>query len=454
VSGSRPTVAVVGGGLAGITAALDAADAGARVVLLERRRQLGGATWSFERGDVWIDNGQHVFLRCCTAYIELLRRLGVDHLVRLQRRMDVPVLRPGGPPARLRRSRLPAPLHLGRSLLGYRHLRWRERVRLARPALALRGIDLGDPDLDGRTFAAWLAEHGQSDRAVEVLWDLICLPTVNLHAREASLALAAKVFRTGLLTAPGGADIGWARAPLGKLHGEAAVAALTIARAEIRTGARVPRIEAAGEGFLVRAGDGGDVVADAVVLAVPHDVAGGIAPPGAGLDPRRLATLGASPILNVHLVYDRPVTGLALAAAVDSPVQFVFDRTEAAGVRDGQVLAVSVSAAGAEIGDRPEQLVARYRAAVADLFPAARCARLRDAVVTRERAATFRGVPGTAAVRPGPDTAHRALTVAGAWTATGWPATMEGAVRSGHAAARRALLGLGHTRRLPDGVPA
>lgn len=453
MSAAEPTVAVVGGGLAGITAALDAADAGARVVLLERRRHLGGATWSFRRNGAWFDNGQHVFLRCCTAYRALLRRLGVDHLVRLQARMDVPVLRPGGPAGRLRRDPLPVPFHLARSLIRYRHLSWTERLRLAGPALALQRIDPTDPALDHLTFGDWLTARGQSARAVEVLWDLICLPTVNLHAHHASMALAAKVFRTVLLTDPGGADIGWARVPLGRLHGDAADAAMAAAGVEVRTGARTSRIDETSEGFVVRS-DAGDVRAGAVVLAVPHDVAGRLAPATSGLDPERLAALGASPIVNVHLVYDRPVTRLALAAAVGSSVQFVFDRTEAAGLDAGQALAVSLSAADEVIGERPERLVERHRAAIGDLFLAARRARLLDAVVTRERAATFRGVPGTAAARPGPETACRGLTVAGAWTDTGWPATMEGAVRSGHAAARHALLAVGRSRRLPEEVPA
>src|SRR5437660_220296 len=138
------SVLVIGGGLAGITAALDCADAGADVTLLERRRELGGATRSFRRGDAWLDNGQHVFLRCCTEYRALLDRLGVAHLVDLQSRLDIPVLRPGRRPARIRRARLPAPAHLAPALLRYRHLRLRDRAGTARAALALRALDPDD----------------------------------------------------------------------------------------------------------------------------------------------------------------------------------------------------------------------------------------------------------------------------------------------------------------------
>jgi squalene-associated FAD-dependent desaturase len=432
------SVVVVGGGLAGITAALACADAGAEVVLAERRSRLGGLTWSFQRRGLWLDNGQHVFLRCCTAYRALLDRLGVGALVHLQDRLDIPVVAPGGRSARLRRSHLPAPLHLAPSLLGYAHLPAGPRLALGRAALALRRLDPGDPALDARTFGAWLAGHGQGERAVDVLWDLITVPTVNLHAREASLALAVKVFRTGLLDRADAGDVGWSTVPLGRLHGEAAATALDRAGVEVWTGARVARVSAAAGGWEVVA-DGRTVAADAVIVATPPEVAAELVPDGV-LGP--VAELGASPIVNVHLVFDRRVTDLPMAAAVDSPVQFVFDRSESSGLRGpGQCLAVSLSAADAYLGWGAHALQAYIASALAELFPAAQQAEVVDAAVTREPRATFRGVPGTARLRPPAQTELPGLLLAGAWTATGWPATMEGAVRSGAAAARGALGG-------------
>ncbi|HTX00335.1 MAG TPA: FAD-dependent oxidoreductase, partial [Acidimicrobiales bacterium] len=169
----------------------------------------------------------------------------------------------------------------------------------------------------------------------------------------------------------------------------------------------------------------------------PHTAAAGLLPAGSVPLAPRLAELGVSPIIDVHVVYDRRVTNHALAASVGSPVQFVFDRTEAAGLdpAEGQVLAVSVSGADEEHGDRPEALIERYVAALSRLFPDARRATVLDAVVTREHEATFRGTPGTAGLRPGTSTRIANLFLAGAWTDTGWPATMEGAVRSGNRAA-------------------
>jgi uncharacterized protein with NAD-binding domain and iron-sulfur cluster len=219
-------VVVLGGGLAGITAALDCADAGRSVTLVEVRRRLGGAAYSFERDGLRMDNGQHVFLRCCAAYRGLLERLGSAHLVEVQQRLSIPVLSPGRPPAFLRRGSLPAPLHLAGALARYPYLSLRGRLGAARAALGLMRIDAADPGLDEVTFGAWLARHGQDREAVEALWDLIALPTLNLRAAEASLALAAFVFRTGLLSGADAGDIGFHVGTLQSIIGDPAQAAL------------------------------------------------------------------------------------------------------------------------------------------------------------------------------------------------------------------------------------
>jgi squalene-associated FAD-dependent desaturase len=432
------------------------------VTLVERRRRLGGATWSFRHNGLWFDNGQHVFLRCCTAYIGFLERLGVADRVRLQRRLDVPVIAPGGRTARLRRSRvLPAPAHLGRSLLAYRHLPIRDRLRLVPAALALRRVDLAAAGTDDETFGGWLTRHHQSPAAIAALWDLICRPTVNLPAPEASLALAAMVFQTGLLTDAPAADIGWASVPLGELHGDAGRRALEAAGVEVLAGVPATAVRRPPghdrSGFTVAAGDS-ERDADAVVVAVPHTALGEVTADVGNAVPADLtARLGVSPIVNVHVVYDRRVTDLELAAGVGTDAQFVFDRTTSSGLAAagprGQYLAVSLSAADEHMGRPSEDVKARVVASLATLFPRAREATVVDALVSREPAATFRGAPGSAAARPPSTTAVPGLVLAGAWTATGWPATMEGAVRSGRAAARHALLAAGQTRNVPA-VPA
>lgn len=441
---SRPRLVVVGGGLAGMAAALDAADAGAEVALVERRARLGGLTWSFERKGRSFDNGQHVFLRCCTAYRAFLDRIGAAGQVRLQDRLDVPVVAPGGRTAHIARTALPlpSPLHLAPSLLSYGHLDVATRLRLGRAVRALTALTLEDPALDGETFAAWLARHGQPAPAIERLWDLVVLPTVNVPARQASLTLAAKVFRTGLLDHVDGADIGWATVPLGVLHGENGARALAEAGVDVYLSDAVSAVAAEEAGGVSVQTAGRRLTADAAIVALPHEAVAPVLPPGAVGD---LSGLGHSPIVNVHLVFDRRVTDLPFLAAVDSPVQFVFDHTEASGVTgragtDGvQCLTISLSAATDTIGSRPEELVRRFHAALGELLPRARTAGLVDGVVSREHTATFRAVPGTAALRAGPAAAMPGVFLAGAWCDTGWPATMEGAVRSGTAAARAAL---------------
>jgi squalene-associated FAD-dependent desaturase len=431
-------VAIVGGGLAGITAALDCAAAGAQVTMLEVRPQLGGAAYSFQRDGLRLDNGQHVFLRCCTAYTALLDRLGSRATTTMQRRLDIPVLAPDGRVARLRRSGLPAPLHLGGALARYSHLAPADRARAVRAALALRRLDPEDPRLDERSFGAWLAEQGQRPAAVQALWDLIARPTLNVTADEASLAQAVQVFRTGLLTSASAGDVGWARAPLGDVHDGPARRALAAAGVDVRLRWRAERVVPAGGAWSVE-GSGERVTVDAVVVAVPHDRLEGLLPPGALEEPERLSRLGTSPIINLHVAYDRRVMALPFAAAVRSPVQFVFDRTESSGLERGQLLAISLSAADEDMQRRPEELRARYLPALAALFPAARSASVERFVVTREHAATFRAAPGAKVLRPAARTLLPGLALAGAHTTTGWPATMEGAVRSGHTAANEVL---------------
>ena len=434
--------AVVGGGLAGITAALELADAGHRVTLLEGRPKLGGLTHSFQRDGRWVDNGQHVFLRCCTSYLRLLDRLGVSDQVHLQPRLDVPV-RSGhhGGVARLRRAGgLPAPLHLGPALATYRWLSPAARLQAMRAALALARVDRTAPATDARSFGDWLTAHGQGPRAVEAVWDLIGVATLNAHADDASLALAATVFQLGLLERADAADIGWSLVPLQQLHGDAATRALAAAGVEVRLRARTQSLEAAGPAWRLGAQQGAEEYDD-VVLAVPPHEAARLLPPGAvTLEPGWADALGSSPIVNAHVVLDRVVVDEPFVAAVDSPLQWVFDRTPQGGVDEaGQYLAVSLSAADDIVNLSVAEIGNWVLPALRQLLPAAASARVKEFFVTRERQATFRPAPGTGRFRPGAATLLPGLHLAGAWTDTGWPATMEGAVRSGEAAAASVL---------------
>jgi squalene-associated FAD-dependent desaturase len=438
------SVVVIGGGLAGIAAALRAADAGEAVTLVEGRPRLGGAAFSFTRGELTIDNGQHVFLRCCTAYRWLLDRLGATEQTVLQSHLDIPVLHPDGRTARLARSPgLPAPTHLTAALARYRVLSPADRVRAVRGALALRLLDPADRRLDGQSLGDYLRRHGQNRATIDSLWGIVATATLNIAPDEASLALAAKVFRTGLLDHAPAADVGYAAAPLGALHFTAAQRALRAAGVEVLLGSRVESVRPGGE-VQVRTRDGERRLEPAaVILAVPAREAFRILPELAESTAAPAQQLGTSPIVNVHVIYNRKVTEHAFAAAVESPVQWFFDRTESSGLAarhpGGQYLAVTVSAAREMIDTPSPVLQEQFGAEFARLLPGARSATVLDAFVTRERHATFRQAVGSNALRPSCDPGLPGVWLAGSWTDTGWPDTMESAVRSGVTAAEAAL---------------
>lgn len=448
---------VIGGGLAGISAAIALATAGHEVTLLEAKPRLGGATMSFNRDGLVVDTGQHIFLRCCTAYRGLIDRLGMTAHAPLQPRFDVTVVAPGKR-AVMKRRRIPAPLHMLPALLGYPFLNTPERLRLALAALAFKRLNEADAKTDEIRLGDWLEAHGQDERTRRVLWDLFSVSSLNVPGDDASLALAAVVVKTGLLGDADAADIGVPTLPLGELHGTAAARLLGKLGATVRLQTKVAGIEATGEGgFRVRVaraeadaeadGAGEELAADAVVLAVPHEQAAKLIPAGA-LPAETIdgwAGLGAAPIVNVHVIYDRKVMDVPFAAGVDSPVQWVFDRTRISGLHararvgqhsagqhgDGQYLAISLSAADEYANAPVAELREKFVPALAELFPAARDATVTEFFVTREKRATFRGVPGTAKLRPKAATGLPGLVLAGSWTDTGWPDTMEGAVRSG-----------------------
>jgi squalene-associated FAD-dependent desaturase len=462
---SQRRVVVIGGGLAGITAAIGLRDAGVAVTLLESRPRLGGAASSYARAGMMIDNGQHVFLRCCSSYQDLLARLGVTGQVAIQDRFDVTVLSGTGSsgtgprPARLRRSGLPSPLHLAGALAGYPLLSLAERARVGRAALAFRFADPASPDLDRQRLGDWLAARGQGEPARRRLWDLFIISALNIGGDDASAGLAATVIKTALLGRRDAADIGMAKVPQGRLHAEATADLLARLGAEVRLGARAAGIERlAGGGFRISLsrGDiateetsltgtgttepataaGQSILADGVVLAVPASQAARLASSAGVATAPAWDELGSSPIVNVHVIYDRQVMKLPFVAAVDSPVQWVFDKTRQSGLQAGQYLAVSLSAADDFVDMPTAALRQLFVPALEQLLPAAAGAGITDFFVTRERRATFRQAPGSGALRPGAATSVPGLVLAGAWTNTGWPDTMEGAVRSGHNAAQ------------------
>jgi squalene-associated FAD-dependent desaturase len=438
---SAPRVAVVGGGLAGITAALRAAQGGAQVTLVERRGYLGGRAYSFtdpETG-VEVDNGQHVFLGCCTAFTDLLAELGTLERTWRQRRLRVQVRRPGGPTGVLSALPLPAPAHLALSLLTYPHLSWREKAAAVRALLAIRAERHRErPELADRSFGDWLRAHGQTENAIAHLWELIVLPSLNDAPDAVSASMGFMVFQEALLWNAHGADIGYAREGLSAVTGEPAAALLRQHGVSLALGRSAEGL--AYDGGRVRGVRlaGGEVVdADATMLAVPAHALGPLLPTALTQDRffAPAAALTYAPIVNLHVWYDRPVAGFDFAAFVDSPVQWVFNRSRIAGLPGpGQYLTVSLSGAHGWWPMPKEALRERLLEALAEALPAARTAQVERTVVVKEQRATFASPPGAPARLP-QRTPVPGLYLAGDWTDTGWPSTMESAVRSGEQAA-------------------
>ncbi len=434
---SRRRVVVCGGGLAGVAAACEASLLGADVTLVERRPFLGGKAYSFVDDDTGteVDNGQHVFLGCCTAYIALLRLIGASGDTTLQPLLNVPVRDRAGRSGALRASHLPAPLHLGPSFVTYPLLAPVEKVNALR-ALAVLGVLRTDhrDALDDVTFAEWLIAHGQTPGAIERFWDLIVLPTCNDRSDRVSAALATFVFQEGFFRTRTGSAIGWSRVGLTRLVDPPARRFLERRGVRIVTGQGVTRADA----DAVALSGGETLAADAVVLALPPDRAREVCPEAL---PDAVAP-DSSPIVNVHVWYDRPVMDGLFTAVVDSPAQWVFNRTAMAGLPGpGQHLAVSISGARDEVGRPKADLIAAITTELAHLFPSAVDATVERTVCVKEPDATFAAAPGQAATRPGTRTPVEGVVLAGAWTDTGWPATMEGAVRSGMLAARAVVAG-------------
>ena len=387
-------VAVVGGGLAGLSAALDLVDAGNEVAVYEARPTLGGAVQTLPRreGDPEPppDNGQHIALGCFREYLRFLDRIGQGSSVR-RLPLELPVIDERGRTATIRPN--------ASALLRYRHLSAGERLSL------LKALLRWDDRPRAATFGDHLRARGQSSRAVDRFWDVFIRPALNLPADEASAEAGLFTVRTALLGERSDSDLVLPTRPLGEMHGEAAARALEAAGATVETGTRVD--------------DPDSLDADAVVLAIPPTE----------------SRLEYSPIVSVHLWLDRPLLTTPLAALLGSAAHWVFDRGALTGhvPEEGQYLTVVSSGARELMELRGRELVDRIVGEVTERLGEGELLWSR---VSREPQATIAVRPGSEAYRPGPETERPNVVRAGAWTATGWPPTMEGAVRSGRTAAR------------------
>jgi squalene-associated FAD-dependent desaturase len=444
----RESVVIIGGGLAGIAAACKLISGGYQVTLIERKPYLGGRASSFRdpQTGMLVDNGQHVFLRCCTAFIDLLNTLDTLHLTRIQPRFSVKVAGSTGRVARLTSSPLPTPLHLLPSFLTYSHLGTREKLQAIRAILRLCLVNPLQYDLERQSFYDWLKTHGQSDRAIEHFWDLVILAALNDKSRNASTSMGAMVFKEALLKGRHGADIGYATTGLLEAIGNAARRHIEQHGGRLLMGTGASEFIMSQQQLLgIRLDSGETLQARWYVSALPHHALLGLLPPHVSSEPyfMGLRSLSSAPIINLHLWYDYKVMDDEFVAFVGSPLQWVFNKSRMLGLdtAGGQYLTVSLSGAETYVEKSDDELRSMFLPQIARAFPQAKDARIQRFIVTREAYATCRVMPGTARLRPSTITPIAGFLVAGDWTNTGWPSTMEGAVRSGNKAADVILCG-------------
>jgi len=413
---AAPRIAIAGGGLAGLAAALDVTAAGCEAHLFERSRLLGGRATSFEIDGRTVDNGQHVYLACCTEFVEFVRRAGMEDALYLQDRFDVTVYA-GGVRSELRAANLPSPFHLLASLTAYRHLGLRGKLQLARALLAISR----EAEPQG-TFASWLRQHGQSNETIRAFWDPFMVPALNAPLEAMSAAEAAFVIREAFLRDRGAARFCYSTVPLAQIM-EAASRDL----ASVRRSTAVTLIEPLESGVRVRSADAREDVFDGVVLALPPRALQRVLGEPARFGVPNLDAYEASAIMDVHLWHDRGRLDFDFCALLDSPVQWIFQKG------DGY-LCCSLSAAGALVSTATGEVVGEMWREVSAALPQLRGAKLVRGAATRNPEGTYNAPPGT--MRPRARTRDPRVAIAGSWTATGWPDTMESAVRSGREAAR------------------
>ena len=438
-------VVVLGGGLSGLSAALRLKEHGLDVTLVERRPFLGGRAFSFldAQEQVEVDNGQHVFLGCCTYYRRYLEDIGATSSTSLQKRLKVEVVLDGTSGV-ISSARWLGRLHLLPSLLRYPHLGAKDKLLAMYGLLAVQLTRRSKraSELDQESAYDWLRRHHQSDRAIRRLWNLIVLPLLNDDVRDASADMALMVFQEGLLKTPDDAAIGLSRVGLTSLNGDPAGRRLEELGARMLLGKTVRSLRVE-EGAVrgVALSDGSSLEADAYVSALPFGVLLQSLPAavsGNGFF-SRAAALDSSPIVGIHLWYDRTIMDQDFVAFLDSPVQFVFNKSliQDGEGSDGQYVCISLSGAWRFVEQSKEELTEQFVAEMARLFPRARGAEVQRSLVVKEPRATFRSTPGAGRNRLPQATPIRNLFLAGEWTDTGWPSTMEGAVRSGVFAADR-----------------
>ena len=448
----QPTVAVAGGGLAGLATACALSDAGFRVTLFEKRPFLGGRASSYEHpgtGEV-VDNCQHVLFRICTNLIEFYHRIGVVDQIRWFDQMNF--IEPGGRISVMKSSFLPAPLHTAPSFFNFSFLSVADKLSIAR---ALVPLTLTPQRDTGQSFQHWLDRHGQTEHALTRFWRPILVSALSEELDRISISAAAQVVRESMKS-PAARQMGVPTVPLTDLYNAAGD--------YVRTRGGELHFRRPVEGFVSEASQVRVRLSDAeepfdfLVVALPFEALDRLLPDAAESSPLReqLSHFENSPITGIHMWFDRQISDLDHAVLLDRTVQWMFHksrlqpiRTQAtngtgSGAAGGSYIELVVSSSKTLLDKSRAEIVDLALAEVREFFPASREANLMKATVIKEVNATYSPRPGIDAYRPGPVTPWPRVFLAGDWTATGWPATMEGAVRSGDLAAEALARGAGH----------
>ena len=432
------TVAIAGGGLAGLAAGCALSSAGFRVTLFERRPYLGGRASSYQHpgtGEI-VDNCQHVLLGCCTNLIDFYRRTDVADKIRWYDRLTF--LEPGGRASVIRPSGLPAPLHAALSFLRADCLTLADKFTIGRVMAALAPAT---PPERGETFLAWLKRHGQTEQAIDRFWKTILVSALNEDLDQISVPYAAQVIRESFLKSAAAGRMGVPTVPLTELYSAAGDA--------IRNRAGDVQFRAGLESFRAQGSDvtvvvnGQEQQFDYLVLAVPFDVLTRILPdsPAAAPLAEMLSHFTTSPITGIHLWFDRVISDLDHAVLLDRTIQWMFHKSRLIEAREARengkssYVELVVSSSKSLVEKSRGELVDLTLKELREFFPAAREAKLLKSTVIKEVHATYSPRPAIDQHRPRPETAWPRVFLAGDFVATGWPATMEGAVRSGYLAA-------------------
>jgi squalene-associated FAD-dependent desaturase len=436
---TQPTVAIAGGGLAGLAAACALADSGFRVTLFERRPYLGGRASSYEHpgtGEV-VDNCQHVLFRVCTNLVEFYRRIGVEDKIRWFDEMTF--IEPGGRTSVMRASPLPAPLHTAPSFLGFPFLSAKDKLVISRAIAALTLTTQRDT---GRSFLEWCHQHNQTNNAIERFWKPILVSALSEDLNLISISSAAQVVRESMKS-PAARHMGVPSIPLTDLYDRAGDY-IRARGGEIRFRTSLETFFPDKSQVRIKVNGENEIAFDYLVLALPFENLDRVLPQGPEAAPLReqLSHFESAPITGIHLWFDRQITDLDHAVLLDRTLQWMFHKSRLLATRgganadsSGSYVELVVSASKSLIDKSRTEIVALALKEVREFFPPARAANLLKSTVIKEVRATYSPRPGIDAYRPQQSTAWPRVFLAGDWTASGWPATMEGAVRSGYLAA-------------------